>query len=223
MQNKAPRSPDATDFHSDAKSPVALGRSGCGTAVKVRGRPPAATSGRPPSPAALPALPALPAASCPLTPSAGACCRSTLNRTAVFLMEHGQGGRISSSGWAWALRRADGACGRPMAARARVPQPLMGRRDGPWGTRAAMGREAGGRACLLWVLWMDRRVSCVSIVFCGSETSLHAVGCVCRMGPRTAVSYVPYVSLLRSIRACIYWYIGITKGPRRVVSVSATF
>ena len=80
----------------------------------------------------------------------------------------------------------------------------MGRRDGPWGTRAAMDREAGGRACLLWVLWMDRRVSCVSIVFCGSESSLHAVGCVCRMGPRTAVSYVPYVSLLRSIRACIY-------------------
>ena len=27
------------------------------------------------------------------------------------------------------------------------------------------------------------------------------------MGPRIAVSYVPYVSLLRSIRACIYWYI----------------
>ena len=42
-------------------------------------------------------------------------------------------------------------------------------------------------------------------------------------GPRTAVSYEPYVSLLRSIRACIYWYIGITKGTRRVVSVSATF
>ena len=187
--------------------------------MKVCGRPPAATSGRPPSPA----LPALPAASFPLTPSTGASCRSTMNQAAEHRMEHGQGGRISSSGWAWADVRADGACGRPTAARARVPHPLKGRRDGPWGTRAAMGREAGGGVSLLWRLWMHRRVSCVSIVFCGSESSLHAVGCVCRMGPRTAVSYVPYLSLLRSIRACIYWYIGITKGTRRVVSVSATF
>ena len=119
-------------------------------------------------------------------PSAGACCRSTLNRTAVFLMEHGQGGRMASLGWAWGHVRADGACGRPTAARARVPLPLKGRRDGPWGTRAAVGREAGGRASLLWRLCMDRRFSGVSIVFCGSESSLHAVGCVCRMGPRTA-------------------------------------
>ena len=156
-------------------------------------------------------------------PYAGVSCRSTLKQTAEYLMELGLDGRFSSPGWLWAHTRADGACGRQTAARGREPQPLKGRRHGPWCTRAAMGREAGGRACLLWVLWMHRRVSCVSIVFCGSESSLHAVGCVCRMGPRTAVSYVPYVSLLRSIRACIYWYTGITKGTRRVVSVSATF
>ena len=192
--------------------------------MKVRGRPPAATSGRPPSPAALPALPALPAASCPLTPFRRCVLQvDAESNLAVFLMEHGQGGRMASLGWAWGHVRADGACGRPTAARARVPLPLKGRRDGPWGTRAAVGREAGGRASLLWRLCMDRRFSGVSIVFCGSESSLHAVGCVCRMGPRTTVSYVPYVSLLRSMRACIYWYIGITKRTRRVVTVSATF
>ena len=69
--------------------------------------------------------------------------------------------------------RADGP--RPLAPGCH--SPVMGRRDGPWGTRAAMGRKAGGRACLLWVLWMDRRVSCVSIVFCGSKSSVHAVAC----------------------------------------------
>ena len=185
-------------------------------------RPPQRVAARPRPPPCPPCPPCQPL---PVLshPSAGACCRSTLNRTAVFLMEHGQGGRMASLGWAWGHVRADGACGRPTAARARVPHPLKGRRDGPWGTRAAMGREAGGRASLLWRLWMDRRVSGVSVVFCGSESSLHAVGCVCRMGPRTAVSYVPYVSLLRSMRACIYWYIGITKRTRRVVTVSATF
>ena len=49
-QKRDPWSPDATNFQIDAERPVALGRSGCGTAVKVRGRPPAATSGRPPCP-----------------------------------------------------------------------------------------------------------------------------------------------------------------------------
>ena len=102
--------------------------------------------------------------------------------------------------------RADGP--RPLAPGCH--SPVMGRRDGPWGTRAAMGRKAGGRACLLWVLWMDRRVSCVSIVFRVlrvRDLSACCGLCVCRMGPRTAVSYVPYVSLLRSMRACkVYRY-----------------
>jgi len=188
----------------------------------VAARPPQRVAARPRPPPCPPCPPCQPL---PFLsqPSAGASCRSTLKQTAEHLMEHGQGGRISSSGRAWAHMRADGGAGRPTAARGRVPHPLKGRRDGPWCTRAAMGREAGGRACLLWVLWMHRRVSCVSIVFCVSESSLHAVGCVCRMGPRTAVSYVPYVSLLRSIRAFIYWYVGIIKGTRRVVSASATF
>ena len=187
--------------------------------MKVCGRPPAATSGRPPSPA----LAALPAASFPLTPSACASCRSTMNQPAEHRMEHSQGGRISSSGWAWAHGRANGAAGRPMAARARVPLPHQCRRDGPDGTRAAKGREAGGRISLLWRLWMIQHVLHVSVVFCGSESSVHAVGCVWSMVPRTAVLCVAHVSLLRSIQACIYWYIGITKGTRRVVSVSATF
>ena len=152
---------------------MALARSGCGTAVKVRGRPPS------------PALAALPAASFPLTPSAGASCRSTMNQPAEHRMEHSQGGRISSSGWAWAHRRANGAAGRPMAARARVPLHHQCRRDGPDGTRAAKGREAGGRISLLWRLWMIQHVLHVSVVFCGSESSVHAVGCVWSMVPRT--------------------------------------
>ena len=146
-----------------------------------------------------------------------------MNRTTEYLMELGLGGRISSLGWPWAHVRADGACGRPTAARARVPLPLKGRRDGPWGTRAAKGREAGGRVSLLLRLWVIQHVSRVSVMFCGSESSVHAVGCVCRMVPRTAAVCVPHVSLLRSMRACIYWYIGITKRTRRVVTVSATF
>ena len=119
--------------------------------------------------------------------------------------------------------RADGP--RPLAPGCHTPSRVVETGPGARGQRWVAKRAAGpgGRASLLWQLWMDRRVSGVSVVFCGSETSLHAVGCVCRMGPRTTVSYVPYVSLLRSMRACIYWYIGITKGPRRVVSVSATF
>ena len=116
-----------------------------------------------------------------------ASCRSTMNRTAEHRMEHGQGGRISSSGWAWAHRRANGAAGRPMAARARVPLPHQCRRDGPDGTWAAKGREAGGRISLLWRLWMIQHVLHVSVVFCGSESSVHAVGCVWSMVPRTAV------------------------------------